>query len=299
MEPSERERGARNLAEALQRNSNIETLELRWIDSVNVAPILQSLGTNTMLKTLIVGPKPQSVDEVSTALQYLVERNTTIHAIEMMGWHFSETWFRPLAQSIIQSGSVSKLSFTSCSFTDAVSRQLFESIIQTKSNLHSLTLVVGSQMFPNILTFRAFLDAVSKSKLVRLHVRSIEGWLQFEALTICIPAMKVQDLVLAFFHVGHNAKQELLQAIKRNFSLRSLEAKFYHRDAFDDNDKERLNFFFNRNERLAQWVENPSTVPRHLWPEALKLAMEAGKDTLFRSLLVLSGSSIGIKRKRS
>ena len=70
---------------------------------------------------------------------------------------------------------------------------------------------------------------------------------------------------------------------------------------FTDDEENLLQLYFDRNERLAQWVDNPMTVPRLLWPEAIELALEAGEDTLFQSLLALSGHALGSmqgKRKR-
>jgi len=70
---------------------------------------------------------------------------------------------------------------------------------------------------------------------------------------------------------------------------------------FTDDDRVLLKFYFDRNKLLAQWVANPGAISRRLWPEALKLAMEAGEDTLYRSLQALLGDEIESafgKRKR-
>ena len=44
MEPSEREQGTRILAAALQRNTNIETLELGELEDIYAVPILRGLA---------------------------------------------------------------------------------------------------------------------------------------------------------------------------------------------------------------------------------------------------------------
>ena len=87
-------------------------------------------------------------------------------------------------------------------------------------------------------------------------------------------------------------KQDLLHAVKRNFSLRSLKANFAGRAFFTEDDKMLLEFYFDRNARLAQWVANPATVPRLLWPDALGLALEAGEDSLYRSLQAVLGDEV-------
>ena len=51
MEPTEREQGARSLAVALQRNTNIQTLELGELDDRYAIPILEGLRSSVCLKT--------------------------------------------------------------------------------------------------------------------------------------------------------------------------------------------------------------------------------------------------------
>ena len=48
MEPAEREQGTRDLAAALQRNTNIETLELFRLDDIYTVPILERLGSKLL-----------------------------------------------------------------------------------------------------------------------------------------------------------------------------------------------------------------------------------------------------------
>ena len=63
-----------------------------------------------------------------------------------------------------------------------------------------------------------------------------------------------------------------------------------------------LKFYTVRNIRLAALVEEPTSVPKHLWKEALLLAAKAGPETVFRLLrkigpeVLTDGSR---KRKRS
>ena len=105
-------------------------------------------------------------------------------------------------------------------------------------------------------------------------------------------------------------RQELLHAAKNNFSLRSLKGRFSCFDEDSDlfdlsvEDKERLEFYANRNKRLDQWVDNPEIVEqRKVWPDALGLAQRAGPDALFHGLhSVLERDYVslpgGRKRKR-
>ena len=74
-------------------------------------------------------------------------------------------------------------------------------------------------------------------------------------------------------------------------------------DPFDASvDDDKLKFYLERNVRLAQWVENPATVPKDLWKEACTLAAKAGPSMLFRLLRKIGPEVLpvrGRKRKRS
>jgi len=63
-----------------------------------------------------------------------------------------------------------------------------------------------------------------------------------------------------------------------------------------------MNFYLQRNIHLAQWVENPATVPEHLWKEATTLAAKAGPEMLNRLLRKIGPKVLPVgsrKRKRS
>ena len=134
----------------------------------------------------------------------------------------------------------------------------------------------------------------------------IESNQQFLSLADSIPRMRVKELKVVFDSVSdeESIEQLLLQAVRNNFSLRSIRGEHWERDLFDDDDKARLVFYANRNELLDQWVDNSETVGRKLWPEAMKLAEQAGPDSLYRGLRsVLGGDYVslraaGRKRKR-
>jgi len=100
-------------------------------------------------------------------------------------------------------------------------------------------------------------------------------------------------------------KRNFLRAIKRNYSLRMVKATFLDlsgeeiRDLFEDEEeKKKLKFYAFRNTRLEAWVQNPDLVPRHLWFEAIHLALKAGEDTLYLSLQKTLGSLADEKTER-
>jgi len=259
---------------------------------------------------------------------------------------------RPFAQSLIQSQIVCELSFRFYRFIDEESTAIFRSILQEKRNLTSLRLhncsfservqaydaiistlsrpdsVLRTLEFESTMALfavgqlQSLFRVVEKSKLECFKIGEIRSREQLRTLTQSIPSMCIKELTIVFdSDIDEGAaKREVLQAVKNNFSLRSVKGEeafrrrdtFNHndkkrlvrrRDTFNHNEKRRLVFYANRNESLDQWVKNPETVDQKVWPDALQLAQKAGLDSLFRGMrLVLESDYVKIpgarKRKR-
>ena len=150
-------------------------------------------------------------------------------------------------------------------------------------------------------------EAVAQSKLDLFSI-SVECTRDhFSILADAIPSMKIRELVIQFEHSDLGArelmKQRLCEAVKNNYTLQSVKYRFdvgdRPVDGWDNN--ETLQFYMLRNIRLAQWVENPATVPEHLWKEAATLATKAGPDTIFRMLRKVGHEvlPVGNKKKRA
>ena len=326
MEPNERERGARDLAAALQRNTNIQTLELNRLDDIYAIPILQGLRANTSVNSLSIGGESCS-DATAGAIQQLLQSTVSIETFGLRGPRFiNGDMFPSVAQHLIRSPIVCVLKFSHCQFRDEECAALFRGILQNKQNLTGLCLerCVFSGVHADIISallrpdsplqsfelkefslgialpnsqFQNLLRAVEKSKLERFAIGNIESHEQLRTLTDSIPRMRVKKLQVVIAGGEQNVnKQLLLQAVKNNFSLRSVDGKESRpfgreRDIFDNNDKPRLVFYANRNENLDQWVDNPETVKQQkVWPDVLSLAERAGPDSLFRGLRSVLGS---------
>ena len=345
--PTEREAGARSLALALQRNTNIETLKLNSLEDIFAIPISEGLGINTSVKTFIFYPASVTniSDAASRALHQLLESTTSIQRFELGLTTFNDRYrFRPIAQGIINSECLSELKLSWCHFMDHESFAQLQSILQDKRNLTSLCLhgcsFGGEQVHSDIISllsqpdspvrcfeyqnygdlerafpgvqFKNLLQVVQNCKLLeRFSIGSIQTQQQLQTLTQSIPLMHIRELEVVF--EGHswredvNSRQNLLQAVKNNFRLRSVKVgicvNHSSSDFFDsDDDKQRLAFYANRNESLDQWVAHPETVEqRKVWPEALGLAERAGPTALFRgmrSVLERDYGSLPGKRKR-
>ena len=170
-------------------------------------------------------------------------------------------------------------------------------------------LSLDTTLFPGV-QFKNLLRTIQRSKLERFRIGTVLSQQQLLALTECIPSMKLKELeiVLAAFNFTNVEafKQDLLHAVEKNFSLLSVKGEIGYdgSDLFDSaEDKQTLAFCAKRNECLDQWVENPETFDRKVWPEALSLAERAGPAALFRGLhSVLESDYVklpaGRKRKR-
>ena len=233
MEAAEQEQGARDLAAALQRNANIGTLELSRLEDIYTVPILEGLQSNTFLKTFIFSPTSASTNNISDAtshaLQRLLESTTSIKRFEFRGASFSdEQLFRPIAQGIINSESVSELKISWVRFQGENSLAPLQSILQNKRHLTALCLhechfgsgqvhedIISillrpdsllrnfdlqgrsSFVFPGI-QFMNLLRAIEKSKLERFNIGTIDSQQQLQALTQSIPSMKMKELEVKF-----------------------------------------------------------------------------------------------------
>jgi len=143
--------------------------------------------------------------------------------------------------------------------------------------------------------FGALLSTVGRSTLEHFSIGAICTEAQFRTLLSNLPEMKTRELefdLRGVLRVTAERKQDILRAVKQNFSLRSLKATSIGRAFFTKEDKIVLESYWSRNERLAQWVASPATVPHLLWPDALGLALEAGEDTLYRSLQAVLGNEV-------
>ena len=322
MEASEPEEGARRLAAALQRNKNIQSLQIFHLDDIFTIPILEGLRLNTSVKTFIFYPTfaPNVSDASSHALNQLLISTTSIQRFELtFNTRFSVGLLPSNAQAIVNSGSVSELKFLDCEFNSENTAQ-FRSILHNKRNLTTLCLhgcnfvgevyedIVSLVSRPDSLLrcfefqrmyyfqaaltdvqFTNLLRVIQKSKLERFRIGTGESQQQVLALTECIPSMKLKELeIVSRLTFEGLLKQDLLHAVENNFSLLSVKVEIGGQgsDLFDSaEDKQTLAFYANRNTCLDQWVDNPGIVEQSkVWPEAMSLAERAGPSALFRGL---------------
>jgi hypothetical protein len=313
--------GAIPVAAILQRNTNIQRLDFYELDEMCLILIVNSLAFNTSVKELEFRLDFPSL-ALSLAVGSLLESTKTIQRFKLIRSVVQVDTFRPIAQGLIQCASVTDVKFSWCRFDSQDEVLLLNSILESKSNLQSLTLVscsvhqdgrrsLRSAIF-NVLQphsllrslvlydyqshlslscygldtaqdFNRLLTAVERSALKRFSIGRIVSREECLALIASIPRMQVGALEFSFQGNLRDMKGDILGAIKRNASLRTIVA-----NNFDEGDRIKLNSYSSRNKFLAEWMENPNVMSKTAWPEALVAAQPSGPDTVFRILRVLA-----------
>lgn len=219
-----------------------------------------------------------------------------------------------LANLLRDNSNVTILRFADCSFFryPLVLDAIATNITRRESALRCLDITPAI----SIRAFRAVLTALSNSTRIEsliIHDIQVNHTEHLKALREELPLVKIKELTLEFSSNFDPLQfDSILKGIKHNYSI---EKAFCERESVENDwpthaqrsgennflteaHKSRLEFFMDRNQKLAKWTENPKLVPQELWLYALNLALEAGINTLFQSLLALSGQGIGLKRGR-
>jgi hypothetical protein len=238
--------------------------------------------------------------------------------------HVGEDNFRPIAQGLIQNKAVTEVKFERCIFGDREEVLLLNSILESKSNLQSLALTYcsvqhlqeefhtavfsllqphsllrslelshqynfGHYGFATTQDTDQFWTAVERSPLEHISIGRIVLLGSCLALIASIPKIQVRTLEFNLHHDLQYMKRDIILAIERNASLRSVFATVeYNQDWLDQEDMKKLISYSERNQFLAQWIENPNLVPNPAWPEYLAVAQTTGPDTVFCILLALA-----------
>jgi len=292
--------------------ATIQSFELSFVKfnchSEN-SKILQGLNRNTTLRELVfdycfIGPRYNQIDaDIDEGED---ERDAQAHAQQLANLVRTKTGLESLRISGV---NLLKFPQISGAVGEVLMRRRGPTLLCLDIALHDH--YEGCLQADGL---RSLLLASAKGKrLERLVLRNIS----FEALDEehgqvlehAIPLLKVKELFLYFKEESEEDQEErLMDSLKKNFNVQSV--KLTRLTYMNENNnwlskanQTQLDFFLNRNCKLAQWIEKPKLVPKELWPEAMKLALEAGAESLYLSLLSLSklGTNLreqGRKRKR-
>jgi len=186
-------------------------------------------------------------------------------------------------------------------------------LLQRGSPLRSLDIEFDDgDLSPTVPLFQDLMKAASNSKgLEQLSLGLLfsefgYGHLE-EAVLFSIPMLKVQNFKLCMRPgLLEEEKARLLQVLKSNYTFRTVECTEREvtpittttRNIFTDARQSQLEYYLDRNRMLAKWIKNPKLVPCHLWSYALALALKAGANSLYQSLIALSGRGVGLKQQR-
>lgn len=304
-----------DLAQALQQNPFIEEISIifdRLFETrIDNYPLFrQAIATRENLRVVqlecagSVAPPPGAPTGVAQAFLEAAHANTAVGEIHLMNFSFvvGSELFTCLCNTTFDDSTTLVLKL--CDMADITQRDQAATALAA-ANIKRLR--IGCMVFFDAALLLRLGRCSSLEELQLTHdadPHEIHHFLQH--------TKTLRRFHCEFFQPRASearVKEILLSAIKKNFSLRSVTVFFRGQPLFDQEiDQRRLAFYANRNVRLEEWVEKPDLVDRKLWPEALSLAQQAGRDTLYKSLQTVLGkgfvkvkpsSTSGKKRKRT
>jgi hypothetical protein len=103
----------------------------------DLRPNLSSLASNSYVKESDVR-LPVPTREASDAVKRLLESTFSVAVFKLRARFKNGDEFRPIAQGLINSQSVTDIHFDRCEFDDEGCTLLFKSVLQSKPNIRSL-----------------------------------------------------------------------------------------------------------------------------------------------------------------
>jgi hypothetical protein len=281
---------------AIQENKSVRAVKFHWlaIAGNSLAAFLDSAQTVTKLNISCcdIGA-PGGVHAVAAALQ----RRTNIERLTL--GRFDETNLIPIVRSLAGNKNLHQLTFSFCDAWVRGQTQFHAAIfnlLQPHSSLRSLVLSdenLSQNGFRTAQDCAPLLTAVELSSLERFSLGTIVERQICLALIASIPKLRIRTLEFNLHRDLQDLKEDIMGAVQKNASLRTVVAKsHYSADWLDDDDRNKLMSYSKRNKDLAEWIENPIAVPMAVWPEALDVAQTFpnGRDAVFNICMALAYS---------
>jgi len=320
------------LLQNLRRNACVKTLclfqdVLREVGAQRPSPLVELFETTSTLQGFEMNDGYLEMfesEEFSQISQGLI-KSASVSAVKVRWTFFDDGATRDFLEIVRNKQNLSSLSLDFVSFGQnngsdgqAVLAGISAALTRPDSHLRCLECVHREEHeddefpFGNDIPHLTLLRAVANSKLNRFKIGVLVSQQHLQSLMVMIPSLRIKELEFATGSqlAEETVEQNVLRAVKDNFSLRSVrgfsvpdpDAAIWRPLYAQAEDRRRLAFYFNRNECLDQWAENPGSLDRKLWATAVCLAKRAGQDTLFKSLLSTLGSDYvkprtGNKRK--
>jgi hypothetical protein len=273
---------------AIQQNPRVQTVTF---DHVQISGDLMArfLDTATPIRELQFDSCHVEAPTDALAIAAALQRNTNIKLLIL--WALDEVFIVPLLNSLASEESkLQSLVLASCSVhrrEQESFRSAIVGVLQPHSLLRSLELD-HSGGFETAEDFARLFASVEQSPLESFTIARINSTESCLALITSIPNMQLMTLEVILNGDLQYMKRDLIGAVKRNASLRTVVARGdYFDDWLDNDDRMKLISYSTRNEFLAQWSENPTVVPITVWLEALLVARTTGPGTVFHILRTL------------
>lgn len=318
------------LAEAFDGNETLKTIYVHQSDLTYLAPVVCQLGNHKTIGAIMIvalslrGHNGQASVATGEVIQSLMSNATTLRIVGCISILFTEESFLPIANGAMDSHVT--LFLESCIF-DETSTLLFETMFQSKANLRHLAFNCSEAMFskPTEAMIRTILHPDSQLEMLHLfdicdkagaivstvmkalqknvslrnlcfsHLTADEinanDGLVVRALEEGLPRIRGLKMLDFPFHLLSEAQRfRVVQAMQRNCSITVFNDSGV--EAFSDDLKAKLRFYFKRNKCLPAMLENPSKVPIALWPKIFEIAQqhEFGATSVFEGLLGLGAS---------
>jgi len=322
---------------ALSRHTSIQTLRLEHCHDDFVLPIIQKLASaesTSRLKKLAyepIGGRP-SVVVVGALQQYLQSAaGASIQSVELVGCEF----FRGFLTFLTKSTTVNEVVFSNCPLAAAQqvaklvrlkpnlqslrlsgcsffgSQQFADAMIELVKrrpsplrSFHIDVSVFGTVACPHIsyTTLQTFMMALaSYTQLEFLHIEGINFFQYSTRKVIALIQAKALSLTMnpEARASGLDEAEILLYYVKTNYHIQRVHCTGAGSEEnwLSVANQARLEFYLDRNRKLARWTEDPDLVPHELWSYAVMLALKAGRDSLYRSLLALGRSRVGLRER--
>jgi len=296
---------------------------------------LASIHSISKLEKLIYDTA-NGVSAAEALQQYLERGGATIDSFAMRNGHLSrQNGYPNIIRGLIQNTSVTEVAFHDCviyaeteetreeyaqllaslvrgkaslrfslcnffryqTFSDAVA----DALVQRGSSLRRFDFDINYSTAMSLPVFQALMPAICRSTtLEHLHIGNISGG-YYQALEEHVSLLKVKDFSISFRQEINGEEEDgLVEALSRNYLVLSVKCKRFgeeNGDWLSAANQNRLEFYLDRNRKLAQWVSNPKLVPCELWSYAITLALKAGMNSLYQSLIAASGEGIGLRER--
>lgn len=231
---------------------------------------------------------------------------TAASLTEMVLYRCGTARLKKLAKLVRKATQLHTLRLSNCTFLEDMpfTNAMIKVLLRRKSPLRCLEFDLRD--FSDCY-LSEFMSALGRSiGLERLVIRRIEhlaGRLNLSRISNVIPLLKVKHLTLEFSaaqYYNHSSPQDpwlVLSALKRNYFIQS--CSWNGTRSVSLVQKAQVDFWIERNRKLAQWCKDPTQVPRLFWPEAMKMALKAGRESLYLSLVAISKKDGGLRQQGS